>query len=59
VSEIKKGYSFEIRLSFATAVLKYLILQTILLSVLYIALHEKSKALCTKCGHVFLCYVVE
>ena len=39
VSEIKKRYSFEIRLSVVTEVLIYLVLQTILLSVQNIALH--------------------
>jgi hypothetical protein len=39
VNEIKKCYSFEILLSVVTEVKKYLILQMILLSVQYIALH--------------------
>jgi len=39
VSEIKKRYSFAIRLSVVTEVLKYFILQTILLIVQYIACH--------------------
>lgn len=39
VSKIKKSYLFEIRLSDVTEELKYLILQAILLSLQYIALH--------------------